>query len=75
MDVVGAISPRPLLLMHGTADPSVRHQNSELLFERAKEPKDLWLCEGAGHCQTQNADRGEFEQRVAGLIAAVRARA
>ena len=41
---VSRISPRPLLLMHGTSDAVISFHASEDLFIRAKDPKSLWLC-------------------------------
>jgi alpha-beta hydrolase superfamily lysophospholipase len=46
---VSRISPRPLLLIHGTADTGVSTRASEELFDRAGEPKTLWLAPNAGH--------------------------
>ncbi len=43
------ISPRPLLLIHGTADEVVPVDEARLLFEAADEPKQLALIEGADH--------------------------
>lgn len=43
------ISPRPLLLIHGTADEVVPVADARLLFEAAGEPKQLALIEGADH--------------------------
>jgi uncharacterized protein len=39
----------PVLFLHGTKDDFVRAEFSELLFERANEPKRLELVEGAEH--------------------------
>jgi len=38
---VGAIAPRPLLLMHGDADDIVPYHHAEVLFANAGEPKEL----------------------------------
>ncbi|NLA05180.1 MAG: alpha/beta hydrolase [Firmicutes bacterium] len=43
------ISPRPLLLIHGTADEVVPVEEAHLLYGRAGEPKELSLIEGADH--------------------------
>lgn len=51
-DSVAAISPLPLLLIHGDQDVVVPTHNSQQLFERAKEPKELWIVPGAGHTQS-----------------------
>jgi fermentation-respiration switch protein FrsA (DUF1100 family) len=52
---VAAISPLPLLLIHGDQDVVVPPYHSQLLFERAKEPKQLWIVPGAGHIQSQES--------------------
>ena len=40
----------PILMIHGTGDMVVPYQHMELLYERANEPKEFILVEGAGHC-------------------------
>ncbi len=47
--VVADLAPKPLLLIHGTADDILPHRSSELIYERAQEPKRLMLFEGADH--------------------------
>ncbi len=46
---VGQIGPRPLLLIHGTADAHIPWRQSQALFQAAGEPKTLWLVDGAHH--------------------------
>lgn len=46
-----AVSPLPLLLIHGERDITVPPHHSRSLFEAAAEPKELWLAPGAGHIQ------------------------
>jgi len=48
-DFVSRVSPRPILLIHGTADDVLPSSCSEELFTAAGEPKELRLFEGAGH--------------------------
>lgn len=43
------IAPRPLLLIHGTADEVVPLADAQLLFRAAGEPKKMVLVEGADH--------------------------
>jgi alpha-beta hydrolase superfamily lysophospholipase len=43
------LAPRPLLLVHGTADTVLPPQASEDIYDRARQPKRLTLLEGAGH--------------------------
>jgi uncharacterized protein len=47
--VVAELAPKPLLLIHGTTDGILPHRSSELIYERAQEPKRLMLFEGADH--------------------------
>jgi fermentation-respiration switch protein FrsA (DUF1100 family) len=49
---VHAVSPIPLLLIHGERDGLVPLHHSQRLFERAGEPKDLWVVPDAGHIQS-----------------------
>ncbi len=43
------LAPRPLLLVHGTADTILSHEASQDIYDRARQPKRLSLIEGAGH--------------------------
>lgn len=65
---VAALSPIPLLLIHGERDSIVPPHHSRLLFETAQEPKALWSIPDAGHIgalrQTAVRKRlAEFVQR------------
>lgn len=46
---IARVSPIPLLLINGSADRVVEVHHSKDLFEAAKQPKEYWLIEGAGH--------------------------
>ena len=73
VDVVDRISPRPILLVHGTADDVVAAHEAERNHDAAKEPKKLELVPGAAHGDTITPDgaalRGEvrtfFDQTLA----------
>ncbi len=43
------ISPRPLLLIHGNDDETVPASHAHRLYEKAGEPKQLEVLNGAGH--------------------------
>ncbi len=47
--LVGQLSPKPLLLMHGTHDEILPDACSHDLYWRAKEPKELKLYSGCRH--------------------------
>lgn len=44
-----AMSPLPLLIVHGQADDKVGPHHGKALFEAAAEPKMIWLPEDTGH--------------------------
>ena len=46
---VAALSPIPLLLIHGDRDGVVGPHHSQALFEAAQEPKALWSIADTGH--------------------------
>jgi len=49
---VAALSPLPLLLLHGEQDVVVPPHHTQQLLTRAGEPKTYWLIPGAGHTQS-----------------------
>ena len=46
---VDQLAPRPILIAHGTDDTVLEYKSSELIYEHAKEPKELVLYQGASH--------------------------
>lgn len=51
VDVVGRISPIPLLLVHGDRDPYFTLDHPRALFEAAREPREFWELAGYGHAE------------------------
>jgi len=49
VDLIGQISPRPVLLIHGAKDDLLPVRNSYQLYEAAGEPKELVIYPGVGH--------------------------
>jgi uncharacterized protein len=64
IDQVASIAPRPLLVIHCTADTTVPPAHSEQIFARARNPKELWLVPGCSHAQAHTAAQEEYERRV-----------
>lgn len=54
LSAVPQIAPIPLLLMHGDSDVVVPIAHGERLYQAAREPKEFWRIEGAGHLQILN---------------------
>jgi len=68
LEVVDRIAPRPLLLMHGDVDRVIPLRHSQELFERAGEPKQFWVAEGAHHAALFYAHPDEWTARVLGFL-------
>jgi dipeptidyl aminopeptidase/acylaminoacyl peptidase len=49
MNEISKISPRPMLIVHGTDDVGIPLAGVKRLYELAGEPKDLVVVEGADH--------------------------
>ncbi len=47
--MVGELAPKPLLLIHGSADTILPHESSQALYDRAGEPKTIRILPGVGH--------------------------
>jgi alpha-beta hydrolase superfamily lysophospholipase len=58
------IGRRPVFLIHGLADQLIRAEDSQLLFDAAKGPKELWLVPGARHVGAYKTARHEYQKRV-----------
>ncbi len=49
VEVVARISPTPILIVHGDGDDTVPVSEARLLYEAAREPKELFIIPGGGH--------------------------
>lgn len=67
IDVIGAIPPRPILLMHGDADRIIPSQHGERLAEAAG--IELVRFAGADHCGGYFDDRAGYIERVVEWLA------
>ena len=47
--MIEQVSPIPLLITQGTKDTLVDVEQAEILYQKAKEPKELVIIEGMGH--------------------------
>ena len=62
-EMIGRISPRPVLLLHGAGDQVTPASESVELFKRAKPPVELHLIDGANHFMF-----AEDNRRVVNLV-------
>lgn len=62
--VVHRLSPRPLLVVHGAENELHRPEEAQALYDSAREPKQLWLIEGAGHTEWMFDEHPTFRSLV-----------
>jgi dipeptidyl aminopeptidase/acylaminoacyl peptidase len=62
--VVPSIAPRHAFFVGGSADPIVQELMTRRLYQAAREPKSLWIVEGAGHGNYQLVAPDEYRQRL-----------
>ncbi len=67
---VAKIAPRASLFVHGLLDETCDPKDSVSLYEAAREPKELWLLEGEGHCDAYFADREAYCEKVGTFLEA-----
>jgi uncharacterized protein len=63
---VAEVSPIPLLLVHGDRDRIVPMAESARLYAAAREPKEFWKIEGAGHIEAFRSE--ELRGRLASYL-------
>lgn len=69
LDMIGALAPRPILLLHGTEDRVIPHDHAVQLAEAAGPGTvELVSFEGADHCGGYWADRPAYINRVAAFL-------
>jgi len=61
---ISLISPRPVLLMQGGADTVISPSSGQILYDAAKEPKELWFDAELGHTAFDKERAEEYERRV-----------
>jgi dipeptidyl aminopeptidase/acylaminoacyl peptidase len=55
---------QPLLMIHGEADTYIKPEMARALFDRAREPKELWLVPKAKHNQALTVAGDEYHRRL-----------
>jgi pimeloyl-ACP methyl ester carboxylesterase len=63
-DVIHLISPRPILLISSDIDEMTPLYHAEELLANAKEPKELWIIEGASHGGTISINTEKYNQKL-----------
>jgi pimeloyl-ACP methyl ester carboxylesterase len=55
---------RPLLMIHGEGDNYIKPEMAQALFDRAHDPKELWVVAKAKHNQALTVAGDEYHSRV-----------
>ncbi|MGO8951607.1 MAG: alpha/beta hydrolase [Ktedonobacterales bacterium] len=66
---VALLAPRPLFVIHGTADSTIPVEQAVQIYRMARQPKELWLAEGAPHCGAYFQDRSLYCERAVSFFA------
>jgi len=61
---VDKIAPTPLLIIHGTDDPGIPLYHAHRLYDRAREPKELWIVEGGKHLEALTTYGSVYRPRL-----------
>lgn len=63
IDRIASLSPRPVLFIYGSED-SVSLPSARRFYNAAREPKEFWVVEGAGHGQYAKVAPKEYRKRL-----------
>jgi fermentation-respiration switch protein FrsA (DUF1100 family) len=63
-DVIERISSRPVLLLNGERDNQTPPENARILFEKASQPKEIWIIPGAGHGEAYGVYWEEYQKKI-----------
>lgn len=69
--LASSVSPVPLLVVHGDADPYFGVDHAQWLYASAREPKELWIEAGLGHAEAA-VDAALVERIADWLVARAR---
>ena len=58
----------PVFIMSGEKDRNTRSADTQMLFERARSPKQLWFVPKAGHVDLHRAAKVDYESRVLAFL-------
>jgi dipeptidyl aminopeptidase/acylaminoacyl peptidase len=66
-DVIGDVSPTPVMLIRGEEDATVPSESAQKVLDAAKEPKEIWV-HPSGHTWAFDSFPEEYEKRVLGFL-------
>ncbi|MDD3236918.1 MAG: alpha/beta hydrolase [Candidatus Gastranaerophilales bacterium] len=51
LKIIDRISPIPILIIAGENDPTIHLWHSEILYDKANNPKDIWIIKNGNHAE------------------------
>jgi fermentation-respiration switch protein FrsA (DUF1100 family) len=67
VDHIGSVEC-PMLLISGEKDRNTRRDDTRMLIEQARAPKQIWFVPNAGHVDLHRAAQQEYEKRVLAFL-------
>jgi hypothetical protein len=67
-DLSGRIAPTPVFFIYAVPGQGGEAELTELFFDAAREPKEIWLVPESGHTGGIEAQPAEYERRVVGFF-------
>lgn len=65
LEAIRQITPRPVLLIHGTGDETIPHHHSQRLHQVAMNREaELWTIPGTGHVRSYAANPGQYAAKL-----------
>ena len=64
VDYIASLSPRPVLIVHDRLDFTIGRGVSQELYERAGQPKQLWVAPWSPHVQAATFASAAYEEQV-----------
>lgn len=63
-ETIAQISPRAVFIINGEKDNETTPENAYRLFEKAGQPKELWVIPGAGHGESYGLYSDEYQNKI-----------
>ena len=60
-----SVEGRRILLINGAQEPRMPAEGARRMYDSSREPKALWLIEGAGHLEGYAVDPEAYRDRLA----------
>ena len=61
----------PVLYIHGEKDDFISSAGVYKLYDHTNSEKNLWICDGAGHCESALKNRDAYSDRVKGFLSGI----